>query len=320
MSSPEVVAAIESLREKHILSEVQANAFLPPARGELVSIRAELRTLLYGGVLLVAAGVGIFLEESHERLGPTLVATLVAVLAASGFVYALRRSPPFSRGRTESPHVAADYLLLLAMLLVASDLAYVEAQFRILGPRWPYHFLVVALLCFAAAYRFDSRSVLTLALASFAAWRGVAAGMPFAVGLLRSSAAIRANAIVLGALYVAAGALGARTQRKAHFEPVWTAAGLILVFGGILSGVLISGSWLRWEAVLAGAASAVLAVAYRLRRPLDFAIALAAAYAGGLRALGRFAHDSRGLFWIAAWSVAVLVVLIAATRRMRRPA
>jgi len=63
------------------------------------------------------------------------------------------------------------------MLLLGSDFAYVEAQFRLLGPNWPEHLLVVAIVYFAAAYRFDSRAVLALALTSLAAWRGVSAGI-----------------------------------------------------------------------------------------------------------------------------------------------
>ena len=65
------------------------------------------------------------------------------------------------------------------MLLIAADLGYVESQFRWLGPNWTYHLLAVSILYFLAAYRFDSRAVLTLALTSFAAWRGAEVGMRF---------------------------------------------------------------------------------------------------------------------------------------------
>jgi len=319
--SPEVVAAIARLREKGVLSEPVATALAAPARGDLLSVRNELRVLLYGGVLLVTAGVGIFLQENHRRLGPALIASLIGAFAALCLLYAWKRSAPFSWERAASPHVASDYLLLLSMLLFGSDLAYVETQFRLLGPRWPYHLLVVAVLCLAAAYRFDSRAVLTLALTSFAAWRGVAVGWPGSGPGGSAASAVRANAIVCGVLYVALGALSVRARRKAHFEAVWVAAGLLLMFGGILPGALLdSGAWPLWEAVLAIVSAAVIAVAYRLRRPLDFAIALAAVYVGGLRALAELVSGASDLLFIALWSVAVLGVLITATRRMRRAA
>ena len=288
-------------------------------------MREELRVLLYGGVLLVAGGIGLFLKENHERLGPALVAALAGAAALACFLYVARRAPAFSWGAVESPHVAVDYLLLLSMLLFASDLAYVEAQFRVLGPNWPWHLLAVAIVYFAAAYRFDSRAVLTLALTSFAAWRGVSVGMPFFAAPAVASGspgAVRANAIACGVLYVAAGIASVRLRRKAHFEPVWVTAGLLLVFGAVLSGAWGRGSdpWILWEGVLVVLAAIVMAVAYRLRRPLDFAIALAGLWIGGLRAIGDIISGSSDTAFLALWSVAALVVLIAATRRMRSAA
>jgi hypothetical protein len=71
--------------------------------------------------------------------------------------WVIRSAPPFSWGEVESPSVAFDYVLLLGLLLFASDLAYVEAQFTLLGPRWVHHLLVVASVYVVAAYRWDSR-------------------------------------------------------------------------------------------------------------------------------------------------------------------
>jgi len=234
----------------------------------------------------------------------------------------VRRAPPFTWGAVATPHIAVDYALLLAMLLFAADLGYVEAQFRLLGPNWPWHLLIVAVACFAAAYRFDSRAVLTLALTSFAAWRGISVGMPLADGAARGGSpdAVRANAILCALLYVAAGVVSVRRKHKAHFEPVWVTAGLVLLFGALLSGAWSRGAepWLFWEAALLVLAGVVMTIAYRLRRPLDFAIALAAVYLGGLRALQGLVSGAGAPLVVAAWSIGALVALIAATRRLRR--
>lgn len=214
-----------------------------------------------------------------------------------------------------------DYLLLLAMLLVAADLAYVEAQFRWLGPNWAYHLLAVSILYFVAAYRFDSRAVLTLALTSFAAWRGVEAAFPFAGGGAHASTSglVRANAIGCGLLYIAVGAASLRLRRKPHFEPVYVTAGLLLLLGAMVSGAWQEQHhpWFFWLAALVVVAGVVLAVSYRFRRALDFGIAVAALYLAGLRLLGEMDHGRTWLFLAAGWSGAALVLLIRATRRMR---
>jgi hypothetical protein len=141
--------------------------------------------------------------------------------------FASRRLPPFSWTNAPSPHVAADYVLLLGVLLAAADLAWIESQFRLLGPNWAYHLLVVALLYLAAAYRFDSRAVLSLALSTFAAWRGVAVSLDFALRGAGDAGRPRERP-ACGVLFIGAGILSVRANRKAHFEPVWTTLGLLL--------------------------------------------------------------------------------------------
>ena len=304
-----------------MLNDAQANAFAPVARGDLVSVRAELRVLLYGGVLLAASGLGLFLKENHDRLGPAAIAAVVGAAALACLAYVVRRSPPFSWEAVESPHVAVDYLLLLAMLLIAADLGYVESQFRWLGPNWTYHLLAVSILYFFAAYRFDSRAVLTLALTSFAAWRGAEVGMQFERG---SQGVARMNAIGCALLYLAAGALSLKLRRKPHFEPVYVTGGLVLLFGAMLSGAWDerTGAWVAWLLAVAVAAGIVLVVAHRHRRALDFGIGVAALYLVGLRVLGETGFGQSTFFLTTGWSIAALYVLIRATRRMRmdRPA
>src|SRR5204862_7148205 len=141
-TSPEIVEAIGVLREKEILSPGASAALLRVARRELVSVRFELRALLCAGVLLVVSGVGVFLKQNQDRIGPVAIASLLGIAAAGCLLFVFRRSPRFSWSAAAESHVAADYLLLLAVLLLGSDIAYVESRFRFLGADWPYHLLV----------------------------------------------------------------------------------------------------------------------------------------------------------------------------------
>ena len=96
--------------------------------------------------------------------------------------------------------------------------------------------------CLAAAYRWDSRVVLGLALSTLAAWRGVT--MTLALGLAGpgralsassgvGSDALRTSAVLIGGLYLAAAVVSVRLGRKAHFESVYAPAGLLLLLGAI---------------------------------------------------------------------------------------
>jgi hypothetical protein len=320
--NPDVVRAITRLRADDILSAGQAALFDRVARRGLVSVRFEIRALLYAGVLLLTSGVGMLVAEHRQEIGPLAIAAGITLASAACLLWVARRAAPFSWGEVPSPNVAFDYVLLLGLLLFASDLAYVEAQFTVLGPRWPHHLLIVGVVYLLAAYRWDSRTALGLSLATLAAWGGFSVSLPAA---LRPAVAgdLRANAIVLGTLYVGAAALSGRLALKAHFEEIFGNAGLLLLLGGLLSGVLHDPwAWTTWLVTLLAVAGGVMAVAFHLDRSLYFAVALVAAYIALVRLLFEpFRYGLHGysipLLLAALLGSAVLALIFWAHRRMR---
>jgi len=315
--SPDVLAAITRLRADGVLSEPQAALFARVARRELVSVRIELRLLLYLGVVLLTSGVGVLVAEHHDAIGPIAIAAALALAGAACIAWVAHKAPPFSWGEVESPSVAFDYVLLLGCLLLAADLAYVEAQFTVLGPHWPYHLLVVGALEMVAAYRWDSRVVLGLSLTTLAAWRGVSVSL-HALGA-RASDDLRVNAIVIGLVYVLLAALSVRLDRKAHFETVFANLGLVLVLGALVSGVLAHRSWSPWLVALLAVAAVVVAGAFRLRRSLAFAEGVVAAYVGVLRLVFMSAPESMAFVVAALLGAGTIVLVFAAHRRMATP-
>ena len=224
-------------------------------------------------------------------------------------------------GPVRLPHPAFDYVLLLGALLAAADLAWMEAQSRLLGPAWPLHLLVVALFYGALAFRFDSKMLLSLALASFAAWRGVSLSLAHASLGTGDVARLRAEALATGALFAGVGILTARAGKKAHFEDVWVNAGVLLALAGLLAGVITGEPWTPWLGALLVVAAAIAAAAYRWKRTLPFAQAVLAAYLGMMRAVfSGGGGDFAGRMLLAALlGCAALGTIVLAHRRMRIP-
>ncbi|MGE5345439.1 MAG: hypothetical protein ACM3JH_05735 [Acidithiobacillales bacterium] len=319
---PEVIEGIGALRERGLLADQTASYLLRVARGDLVSVRLELRTLLYLGVLLLTTGVGLFIREHHERIGPAAIASVLGLAAAACFFWVVRRAAPFTWDRAAGGNVAFDYVLTLGLLLVAADLAYLEVQFGLLGPEWPYHLLAVSILCLVAAFRWDSAMVLGLALTSFAAWRGVSVNILHGVVRPEGLGETRGNALACGALFVLLGVVLARAGKKLHFEDVWLNFGLLLLFGGLLSGVFGEPFlWGAWLAALAVVAGVEVWLAFRAGKTLYFAEGVLAAYLGLLRFLFELFESARSgaaFFLVVAGSAAGVLGLIAiAHRRMR---
>jgi len=319
--NPDVVGAIARLRAGNVLGSAQAALFDRVARRRLVSVRFEIRALLYAGVLLLTSGVGLLVKEHRQDIGPWAIAGGVALAAAACLVWVTRKAAPFSWGEVPSPNVAFDYVLVLGLLLFASDLAYVEVEFTLLGPKWPHHLLVVGVVYLLGAYLWDSRTILGLALTTLAAWRGVSISLLPGSLWAGDAGNLRANALALGALYVAAAALSVRLKRKAHFEEVFANAGLLLLLGALVAGVVDSQlSWGVWLAVLLVVAGLVMWLSFHLGRSLYFAQGVIAVYVGLLRLLFEPFHSQEtGLpFFLAALlGSGVLALIFAAHRRMR---
>jgi len=312
------VEAIERLAAEGVIPAAEAPRISRIARGELVSVRLEIRALLYAGVTLAVAGAGLFVREHYRQIGPVAITLALSLAAAGCLVFVARAARPFSWERVPASTLASQYVLILGVLLLGADLAYVESQFRVLGPEWPYHLLLYSGIAFLAAYRFDSPAVLSLALSAFAAWRGVE--VKSALGFLFRDGGSRArmNAIGCGLLFLAGAAASARARRKAHFEAVWGNLGCLLLFGGLLSGALGSSAWPFWDGALLAACAAVLALAVRAGREAYAAQAIVAGYLGAMRFVLHPVTDEKLLFLLVAASASLtLWVLVRLHRRMQ---
>ncbi len=135
-------------------------------RRDIVSVYAELRLLTWLGVMIVSIGVGVLISKHLDDLGPFAIAGGIGIAAAACYAWAFWK-------RKQQAGLIDEYVLLLAALLLSADLGYIESQFHLLGDNWQRHFLLLALLHGATAYFFQSRLVLSLSIASLAAWLGI---------------------------------------------------------------------------------------------------------------------------------------------------
>lgn len=318
--NPDVADAIPKLVQSGLLPPEKAPVLLRAAREELVSVHLELRTCLYAGVLLITAGVGLLVKENLDRIGPAVIAAALGLAAAAALAWVARVSPPFSWRDVPSPNLAFEYVLLLGVLLAAADLAYVEVKFTPLGADWPWHLLIVSVLTGLAAFRFDSRVVFSLALSTFAAWRGVSVALVGSRFLEGTEAVVRWNAIGCGVLFVLIGLVLVRTDRKAHFEPVAVYLGWLLILVGLASGWGEDGVWIYYTLGLLLCGAALAAGAYRFRRFPLFAYGVLGGYLALSRLIAEVVDElTIGCLWFFVTALLLICGLIAAQRRMKEP-
>lgn len=316
----DVADAIPGLVSAGLLTPEEAAPLLREARGERLSVRAELRTALYLGVLLVTGGVGMLVAENLDRIGPVTIAAGIGLAALAALAWVVRHQRPFTWGEGAPTHLGFDYVLLLAALLAAADLAYVEAKFSPLGASWPWHLLIVAVAYAVAAVRWDSRLLFGLALTTFTAWRGIS------VGVLGSQLVgdvifgrVRANAVACGVAFLLLGAAMVRFGRKAHFEPATLHLGWLLVLGGVGGGMFDTGNdALAWALALLVVAGGLAAWGWRRRRFALFAYGLVAGYCAVSRlVLNGPVAEALGCFWFAFSGFGMVAALWFAHRSLR---
>jgi len=164
---------LDDWRSADLITAGQHAALVALVRRQRFSIFLELNGLLYLGVAAIAGGVAWTVREHFASLGDAAVlASLTSLFSACAW-YCAAHATPYSRDRVAAPTFSFDYVLYLGCLVFASELAFLEYRFHLLGIDWNYYLLGSAAVYFAAAYRFDNRFVLSLELSTLAAWFGV---------------------------------------------------------------------------------------------------------------------------------------------------
>ena len=319
--NPDLAKAIPEMVGSRILEETTARKLLRMARGELISIHPEIRLLFYFGVLLTAAGVGLLVKQNYQHIGPLAISIGVGIGALASFAWAARRAPSFSWGDVPSPSLSSDYLLLLGVLLAAADLAFIEIQFTPLGANWPWHLLITSLLMLGIAIRYDSRTIFSLALSTFAAWRGLSVSLIEKPIWRGTDESIRWNAICCGLLFVFLGHYLLRTRRKPHFEPIAIHLGWLLILGALVSGGWAQGpKGIAYIAILTALGIALARHSFRTQRFPLFSFGIFAVFIALNELIGKGRLDFVLRSLVSSGTAIVLIVLLwKAHRTMKEP-
>jgi len=271
--NPDVVSAVDELVKRGVLDSRAAVTLRRAASGALVSVSDELRVLLWAGVLLITSGVGLLVQQNVDRIGPVVIAIAIGVAAAACLGWAWRRAP--------ATGFVFDSVLLLGALLAASDLAFIEVKFTALGAHWPWHLLIVAAAYAALAFRFDSKTLFSLALTSFTAWRGVSiAGVATPWGGVADTDRLLVEALGCGVLFIGFGKVLERVRIKVQFEPVASWLGSLLIVGALTMRLGIDEGRAITAAALVGCGAVLAWFAWDERSLGRYALGIGAAAVG----------------------------------------
>jgi len=314
------------MNTKTLLNDMQHAGALSPGQFTLLdelhrnrrySFHGELRTAVYLGVLLVAAGVALTVREYFARLGDIAIIGSLTTGCLAAFSYCFLKGGPYSHEAVESPNILFDYVLLFGCTCFATAIGYVETQFDVLGRLWIHYLLLSASLFFFLAYRFDNRLVLSMALSTLAAWFGFQLSDVFQTFYKY----YRESAMAYSAVCFGLGIALYRAGIKRHFLHVYLNFAVHFLLAALVAGVFeyrVS-SW--HLPALALAVAAVAAYSVSSRRFLYMLYAILYGFAGANALALRYIHSTGMMFLYGiGTSLAVILLIFTLSRRYREGA
>ena len=299
------VALLQKWRDSGAISADQFDTLIAIVRKERFSVFVESNVLLYLGVLSLAAGVGWTINTYFADLGDAAILIGLTALLMSSLYYCF----------SHKPGMVVDYILYLACLTLAAELAYIEARFEVLRDHWDYYVLLSAFVYFFFAYRFDNRLVLSLALSTLAAWFGV----KISRFDLISSDSLRAAAIGYGLIVSGGGLLLAHHGIKKHYLETYLHVGANVLFMALVSGAIErNANWMYLPGLVVLAVVSIRA-GLHFRRFVFVVYGTIYGYIGvSAEILRRLGSDTAALSYIVVSSTIAILAIVMLARRFGR--
>jgi hypothetical protein len=293
------------------ITTAQFDTIAPVVRKDRFSVFVELNALLYLGVISFVVGLGWTIQTYFANLGDAAILTGLTAFLVGSLYYTFSRASAFSAGQVELPNMAFDYVLYLACLIFAAEIAYIESRFHLLQEKRDYYLLFSEVLYFISAYRFDNRFVLSLALSTLAGWFGVKVSAFHAM----SNDSLRIAAVAYGILIAGGGLLISARNIKKHFLDTYLHVAANVLFIAFVSGVLEQWFYLVGLIILA-----IISVwaGVHFRRFAFVVYGIVYGYIGVSSQLLRHVYNPEGILLYVIFSgTAVIVLLVMLAPRLR---
>jgi hypothetical protein len=229
---------VNLMEEEQKLSSEEANVFRKRLANKSFSVYQDLQLIFYAAVLLLSTGFGILVYRYFGSLSQQLVLISLIVLILLCYAYCWKKAEGFSFLKQPSRGLPADYLLLLASLLMLSLVAYLQFQYHLFGERYGLASFLPMVVLFASAYYFDHVGVLALAIVMLGTWMGITV-MPtrFYHAAALDTARLIFTGLALALLLEVAAVLSQRFGLKTHFSFTYSHFALHTFFLASLSGM-----------------------------------------------------------------------------------
>jgi len=247
----------EWLVNQNLANEADILSFEKEENEKPFSLFREVNFLLYAGVLILAAGLGILVYKNLDTIGHLILIVLIFLVSVGSLVYSNLRYPKFSLQKTEAPDLFFPYLVLLGVSFFMLWEGYIEYQYQIFGDYKNVLTLFAALVCFLAAYRFDHEGVLSIGLATLVTSIGLTIlPQKWFLGGINFNEPLFIMGAIMGLIFILFGFLLSKRGIKSHFETTYVNVGGFLLLACLLG--------LQFDAPIPWFGALILVICYGL--------------------------------------------------------
>jgi hypothetical protein len=282
------------------------------------SLHWELKTILYLGVVLLNAGLGLLIYLNIDTIGHQAVIALIAALCAACFWYADKYKAPFTIYQAQSPSPFFDYVVLLGCFTFLILEGYLQYQYEVFGQKYGLATFIPMILFFFVAYYFDHKGILSMAIAALASWLGIAV-TPLDIFESNdfANARIIYTGIVLGTLLCSASFLLAQRNIKKHFSFTYLNFGANILFISCLAGLMALDNAFFFSGLLAVITAAAINYAKKENSFYFLVMAVLYAYWGISYLIFQIeAFRSEAMFWYFILSCGCILAFLAQYKKI----
>jgi hypothetical protein len=244
----------EKLYNEGMISAASYQKITAATSTTIFSVRWEVKTLLYLGVLLLTTGLGILVYKNIDTIGHQTILLLMALICTGSFFYCFKNNQPFYRDKRVSANALFDYILLLGCCTFISFISYLQFRYDVFGTRYGLATFFPMIVLFFSAYYFDHLGVLSMAITNLSAWLGLTI-TPLHILEANdfSSDRIIFTGVFLGSLLIWLSWISRQRNFKRHFEFTYSNFGLHLLLVSCLAGLFEFSSFsLAWALAIGG--------------------------------------------------------------------
>ncbi len=268
-----------TLLESQVIEPEQFDFLEAIRTGKIVSLYFELRLVLYLGIMLLTGGVGYLVYENMGSIGHLLSMALILISIIGCFYFIRKHAQPYTNSVVVISHTYFDYVLILAALLIISLFTYIQVYFNLVQLLLNSSAIVSSAILLFLAYRFDSKSLLSMGVTAFTASVGInMSPVNWATGELFSFGELYFTAIAVGIFLILVGHLSYVREIKKHFRFTYQNFGLLLYFIGLICAVFMSDSQFVFATILLLSALLVAFYTWKEREFLFFLYSVLAGY------------------------------------------